>query len=153
MSWEKVGMLEGHEASTVWADYGNSDPIADIMRMKDELDRLAMQPPEPYPCRILNTRQVMAESMSPSLAYFGGIQLIVMPFPMITVQARRHKRKKRRIQKKWLARYGTIRVPSPNESPFNFYVIQGRVAYCYEQGKQALLTVMEVDRHAKNQLT
>lgn len=69
-----------------------------------------------------------------------GFALIVMPDPLIEVQARRHPRKKRRLQKKWRKRYGTIRIVDPSFDPYRVHLDESRgTIYCSARGKAAIL--------------
>jgi hypothetical protein len=63
-----------------------------------------------------------------------GLDVIVIPVPTIKVQARCHPRKKRRLQKKWLKRYGYKTIVDPKADLDSVLVDKrhNRV-YCYPQ--------------------
>lgn len=69
---------------------------------------------------------------------FGGYRLIEIPVPTLQVQARVHPRRKRRLQKKWLKRYGLKTVVDPR-ADFDKVMVNDarREIYCYPEQAEA----------------
>lgn len=72
----------------------------------------------------------------------AGFNLQYIPDPVISVPRKTHPRKKRRIQKKFLARYGVEWILDPKVDLMAFYQI-GNTLYCYRRGGNALLVEMD----------
>jgi hypothetical protein len=84
---------------------------------------------------------------------FCGIRVIERPFPLVTVQAKTSPRKKRRIQKKLLARYGTKQIVDPNiKMDELIYDRANEVIYAYPQAIAVIrqqISEWEQDRSIK----
>ena len=73
-----------------------------------------------------------------------GVELIIIPDPMIEVARRRHPRKKRRLQKKWRKRYGTEWIVDPNYDPNTCYFDQARgKLYCSRRAQNAIFHMLD----------
>jgi hypothetical protein len=60
---------------------------------------------------------------------FCGIEIITVPYPTIKIQAKTHR--KRRINKKWLKRYGYKTILAKYDHNKIIFDERNRVAYCY----------------------
>ena len=72
-----------------------------------------------------------------------GYSITVIPVPVIQVQARRHPRKKRRLQKKWLKRYGLKSIVDPKVDLQSVMVDErNRRIYCYPHQEMHIRTAL-----------
>lgn len=67
-----------------------------------------------------------------------GISVYQMPVPRISIQRRKHRKK--RIDKKWRKRYGFISIPDPSiDQSVILMDKERRCVYCYPAGYAAIL--------------